>query len=122
MHNNTYDNNNVFARIIRGELNTQKIYEDENVLAFNDISPSAPVHILVVPKKIGYISFHDFLEKASSKEISIFFKTIQKIASLKELDKNGYRLVTNIGSDALQEIFHFHVHILAGKSLGPILT
>ncbi|MFV9875092.1 MAG: HIT domain-containing protein [Rickettsiales endosymbiont of Dermacentor nuttalli] len=120
MHNSTYDDNNVFARIIRGELNTQKVYEDEYVLAFNDISPAAPIHILVIPKKSGYTSFHDFLKNAPSKEVSIFFKAVQNIASLKGLDTDGYRLVTNIGSNAMQEIFHFHVHILAGKPLGPI--
>lgn len=115
-----YDQNNVFAKIICGEIPSQKVYEDDKILAFYDISKAAPTHVLVVPKA-EYISFADFIDKAESIEIANFFGKVKEIASQIGLDKNGYRLITNNGSDASQTVPHFHVHILGGKKLGGLL-
>lgn len=116
-----YDKNNIFAKIIRGEIKAQKIYEDELVLAFNDISKASPIHVLVVPKG-EYENFSDFNNKASDQEISHFFRKVTKIAKDLNLDNSGFRIITNNGSDAHQTVKHFHVHILAGKKLGPLLS
>lgn len=116
-----YDQNNVFAKILRKEIPCEKIYEDEAVLAFKDINPSAPVHILVITKK-EYLSFDDFVEQAQDKEISYFFKTVQKIASSSGLVKSGYRIITNHGDDGCQTVPHFHLHILGKKKLGPLIV
>ena len=115
-----YDQNNVFAKIIRGEIPSQKVYEDDKILAFYDISKAAPTHVLVVPKA-EYIAFADFIDKAESIEIANFFGKVKEIASQIGLDENGYRLITNNGSDASQTVPHFHVHILGGKKLGGLL-
>jgi diadenosine tetraphosphate (Ap4A) HIT family hydrolase len=112
----TYDNNNIFARILRGEIPCKKCYEDEIVLAFHDISPAAAVHILAVPKT-AHKSFDDFTMNASEQEISAFFKAIQKITTMLGIDKTGYRLITNHGEDGFQTVPHFHVHILGGEKL-----
>ncbi len=116
-----YDKNNIFARIIRGEVPAQKIYEDEYIIAIKDIAPAAPIHILVIPKG-EYISFHHFMEKADSQEISHFFKIAKKISSDLGLEKNGYRILSNIGNEGMQTIPHMHLHILAGKSLGKLVN
>ncbi len=116
-----YDKNNIFAKIIRGEIPAKKVYEDEKVLAFFDISKAAPTHVLVIPKG-EYLNFPDFVEKAAAEEISYFFKKVAEIATLVEADKSGFRLISNIGSHANQTVPHFHVHILAGKKLGPLLS
>ncbi|MBQ4875505.1 MAG: HIT domain-containing protein [Rickettsiaceae bacterium H1] len=112
-----YDANNVFYKIIRGSASCNKVHEDEKVLAFHDINPVSPVHILVIPKE-KYTSFHDFLEK--SPDVNHFFSVVRKIADDRNLTKNGYRIVTNHGKDGGQIIPHFHVHILGGKKLGGI--
>lgn len=117
----SYDNNNIFAKIIRRDIPAQKIYEDEQVLAFKDISAAAPTHVLVIPKG-QYVDFCDFSLKATSEEISYFFKQTAKIAELLGSNKEGFRLISNIGSNAHQTVPHFHVHILAGKKLGPLLS
>lgn len=115
-----YDSNNIFAKIISGKLDSDKIYEDESVLAFKDKYPVAPIHILVIPKG-QFVDFSDFVRKADSETISKFFKTIDEIVVKLGLDKTGFRIVNNQGKDALQAVPHFHIHILGGKSLGPIL-
>lgn len=112
-----YDHNNIFARIIRGELPAKKIYEDEHVIAINDIAPAAPIHILVLPKG-EYTSFDDFIEKASLEQVGHFYKIVQKICSDLDIVKNGYRVVCNIGTHGMQTVPHMHLHILAGKNLG----
>lgn len=117
----TYDKNNIFAKIIRQEIASKKIYEDEKVLAFWDISKAAPTHALIIPKG-EYLNFSDFVKKASSKEVSYFFKKIDEVAALLGIEKEGFRLISNIGPDANQTVMHFHVHILAGKKLGPLLS
>lgn len=116
----TYDTNNIFARILRGEIPCDKVYEDAHVLAFNDIAPTAPVHVLVVPRG-AYRSFDDFAQRAAPAEMQGFFAAIQKIAAMKGLVEGGYRLITNHGADASQTVHHFHVHILGGKPLGGLL-
>ena len=117
----TYDSNNIFAKIIRGEIPAKKVYEDEKVLAFHDIAKAAPTHVLVIPKG-EYKSFSDFVAKAEAEEISYFFKKVAEIANLLAADKSGFRLISNVGSDANQAVPHFHVHILAGKKMGPLLS
>ena len=111
-----YDKNNIFAKIIRGEIPSNKVYEDGEVLAFHDISKAAPLHILVIPKG-EYLNFSDFVSKAKPEEVSYFFKKIAEIAKLLGVDESGFRLISNIGADASQAIPHFHVHILAGKKM-----
>lgn len=112
-----YDENNIFAKILRDESPYEKVYNDDNVLAFYDKYPDAPVHILVVPKG-QYISYDDFIANAKSEEIISFFKSVREIAHKYDLQETGYRLVTNHGKDAEQVVPHFHVHILGGKRLG----
>lgn len=117
----TYDPDNIFAKIIRGEIPSNKVYEDENVLAFRDISRAAPTHVLVVPKG-EYKNFIHFTTEASPEKVANFFKKTSEIAMSLGADKSGFRLISNVGPDAHQTIPHFHVHILAGKKMGPLLS
>ena len=116
---NNYNTDNIFAKIIKGEIPCDKIYEDEHILAFNDIAPLAKTHILVIPKG-QYVSFDDFTANASADEIANFYKTIQIIAQQAELNTTGYRLISNHGADAYQTVEHFHVHILGGEKLAAM--
>lgn len=116
-----YDETNIFAKILRGELPNRTVYEDEWVLAFHDIAPQAPTHILVIPKG-DYVSWDDFSSKASDTEIAAFVRAVGKIARDLGLPAQGYRLLANTGLDANQEVPHFHMHILAGKPMGPLLA
>ncbi len=116
-----YDDRNIFARILRGELPCNKVYEDEHVLAFNDIRPLARTHILVIPKG-PYVSWDDFSERASADEIAAFVRAVGKIARDQGLVAPGYRLLANVGADSGQEVPHLHVHIFAGQPLGPMLA
>jgi histidine triad (HIT) family protein len=115
-----YDRNNVFAKIIRGEIPCKKVYEDEHVLAFHDINPQTPTHILVVPKG-DYVSFDDFSSQASDVEIAAFVRAAGKIARDAGAVAPGYRVLANTGPDAHQEVPHFHLHIFAGKDLGRMI-
>jgi len=115
-----YDKNNIFARIIRGEIPGQKVYEDDHVVAINDIAPAAPVHILIMPKG-EYVSFDDFSQHAPAEHVANFFRTIAKIAKQSGIDKTGYRLIANHGADASQSVPHFHVHLIGGRGLGGLL-
>ncbi len=117
----SYDTNNIFAKILRGEIPCKKVYEDEFALAFDDIAPAAPVHVLVIPKG-SYVSFHDFSAHAPADLVKGFFAAVQKVVAQLGVDKNGYRLLSNHGPDASQAVPHFHVHILAGKPLGPLVA
>lgn len=112
----TYDENNIFAKILREEIPTTKIYEDEYAIAFHDINPKAPIHVLVLPKG-AYTDFTDFSMNASPDKISGFFKAVAKVAQQLGITDNGYRIVGNIGKDGGQEVPHLHIHILAGKKL-----
>jgi len=116
-----YDENNIFAKILRGEIPCDKVYEDEYVLAFNDISPLKPVHILVIPKE-AYVSIDDFGANASSEEVSGFFAAISKIAAEKGVDGSGFRAIANTGDDGGQEVPHFHMHILGGARVGKMVS
>jgi diadenosine tetraphosphate (Ap4A) HIT family hydrolase len=116
-----YDSTNIFARILRGEVPSANVYEDEHALAFNDIMPQAPVHILVIPKG-PYVSWDDFSERASDAEIAGFVRAVGKVARDHGLPADGYRLLANVGRLSGQEVPHLHVHILTGRPLGPMLT
>jgi len=116
-----YDEGNVFAKILRGELPCKKVYEDSHALAFHDINPLAPVHILVIPKG-PYVSWDDFSERATDEEISGFVRAIGKVARDQQLVVQGYRLLANTGKRAGQEVPHLHVHIFGGQPLGPMLA
>ena len=115
-----YDQSNVFARILRGELPCKRAYEDDHALAFHDINPLAPVHVLVISKR-DYVSLDDFSASASAEELAGFFRAVGETARCLGLSRSGYRLVANAGYDANQEVAHFHVHILGGASLGGVL-
>jgi diadenosine tetraphosphate (Ap4A) HIT family hydrolase len=116
-----YDDQNVFAKILRGEIPSKKVYEDDVAYAFHDITPQAPTHILVIPKG-AYVSWDDFSARASEAEIAGFVRAVGKVAREAGLVAPGYRLLANTGLDSNQEIPHLHVHIFAGKPLGPMLV
>ena len=116
-----YDDSNIFAKILRGDLPSKKIYEDEWAMAFHDINPLAPVHILVIPKG-PYVSWDDFSEKATDAELAGFTRAIGKVARDQQLVVQGYRLLANTGKRAGQEVPHLHVHIFGGQPLGPMLA
>jgi histidine triad (HIT) family protein len=115
-----YDRNNVFARILRGEVPCNKVYEDEHVLAFHDINPLTPIHILVIPKG-EYISLVDFSANASAAEHSAMFRALGQIARELGAAENGHRIIANCGRDGHQEVPHFHVHLFGGRDLGRML-
>jgi diadenosine tetraphosphate (Ap4A) HIT family hydrolase len=116
-----YDDGNIFARILRGEIPSKAVYEDEHALAFHDINPLAPLHILVIPKG-PYVSWDDFSERASDAEIAGFVRAVGKVARDESLVGSGYRLLANVGADSGQEVPHLHVHIFGGRPLGPMLA
>ena len=116
-----YDESNIFARILRGELPCAKVYEDDHVLAFNDIRPLAQTHILVIPKG-PYVSWDDFSERGSDEEIAAFVRAVGSIARDAGLVDSGYRLLANVGAHGGQEVPHLHVHIFGGQPLGPMLA
>ncbi len=116
-----YDSNNVFARILRGEIPCTKVYEDEHTLAFHDINPQAPVHILVIPK-CAYVSMDDFTASASDGEIAALFRAVRLVADQAGVTGPGWRMLANAGADANQEVPHLHIHIFGGRNLGPMLA
>lgn len=116
-----YDEGNIFARILRGEIPAKKVYEDEHALAFHDINPLASTHILVIPKG-PYVSWDDFSAKASGAEIAGFVRAVGKVARDSGLVESGYRLLANTGLNSGQEVPHLHVHIFGGGPLGPMLA
>jgi histidine triad (HIT) family protein len=116
-----YDEGNIFARILRGELPCKKVFEDEHALAFHDINPLAPVHILVIPKG-AYVSWDDFSERGSAEEIAGFVRAVGTVARDAGMVVGGYRVLANIGKRAGQEVPHLHVHIFGGQPLGPMLS
>lgn len=116
-----YDDQNIFARILRGEIPAKRVYEDEWALAFHDINPQAPHHVLVIPKG-AYVSWDDFSARASDAEIAGFVRAVGHVAREAGLVAPGYRLLANIGRDAHQEVPHLHVHLFAGRPLGPMLA
>lgn len=116
-----YDDNNIFARILRGEIPNKTVYEDQWALAFHDINPQAPVHVLVIPKG-RYVSWADFAKGASADEIAGFVRAVGAVGEMLGLEAPGYRLLANAGLDAHQEVPHLHVHVFGGRKLGPMLV
>ena len=116
-----YDDQNIFAKILRGEIPNRTVFEDEWALAFHDINPQAPVHVLVIPKG-AYVSWDDFAAKASDAEIAGFVRAVGTVARDLGLVAPGYRLLANVGQHGHQEVPHFHVHLFGGRPLGPMLT
>lgn len=115
-----YDESNIFARILRGEIPCKKVYEDEYALAFHDINPQTPVHVLVIPKG-RWVSFADFSQGASAQEIAGFIRAVGHVARELGLEDHGYRLLTNMGEDGGQEVAHLHVHIFGGRRIGRMV-
>lgn len=116
----TYDPNNIFAKILRGDIPCKKVFEDDHVLAFHDIQPQAPVHILVLPKG-AYKSMDDFTANASADEIAALIRAAGQIARDNGLDAAGYRLLSNCGLNGGQEVPHLHLHLVGGRKLGRML-
>ena len=119
-----YDDENIFAKILRGEIPNDTVEESEHTLVFRDIRPQAPVHMLVIPKG-KYVAYDDFAANASPEELVDFHRTLAKVCAEAGVSPghggNGYRTVSNAGGDAIQEVPHFHIHVLGGRPLGPIL-
>jgi histidine triad (HIT) family protein len=116
----TYDPNNIFARILRGEIPNRTVMETGHTLAFHDINPLAPVHVLVIPKG-AYATFDDFSSRAEEAEIADFHRVSAKIIAMMDLG-DGYRVISNAGGHGGQEVPHYHLHILGGRALGPMLA
>ena len=119
-----YDDQNIFARILRGEIPNDTVAENEHALAFRDIQPAAPVHVLVIPKG-AYVSFDDFCARASAAEQAGFLRLCAEVAAAEgvSLDRGqGFRAITNAGPHGVQEVPHFHLHLLGGRPMGPMLT
>ncbi|WP_372730483.1 histidine triad nucleotide-binding protein [Novosphingobium sp.] len=116
-----YDDQNIFAKILRGEIPNKTVYQDEFALAFHDINPQAPTHVLVIPKG-AYVSWDDFSAKANDAEIAGFVRAVGLVARQMGLVEPGYRLLANTGINSHQEVPHLHVHLFAGQPLGPMLV
>ena len=116
----SYDKNNIFAKILRGEIPCKKVYENEHVLAFHDVNPQKKIHVLVIPKG-DYIDLDDFNNKASDNEIVELNKAIIHVSSLLVVKDRGYRALTNIGNNGGQEVRHLHFHIFAGEKIGKMV-
>ena len=117
----SYDKNNIFAKILRGEIPCKKVYENDFVFAFHDINPQKKIHVLVIPKG-QYIDLDDFSKNAPDKEIIEFNKAISHVSSLLGASKKGYRVLTNVGDDGGQEVPHLHFHIFAGEKIGKMVS
>ncbi len=115
-----YDNNNIFAKILRDEIPCDKVYEDDNVLFFKDISPKAKIHVLAIPKT-PCVDLLDFISKNEQSVVSDFFNKIEKVVNMLDLKNDGYRIVSNSGINGGQEVPHFHIHILGGEKLASNL-
>ena len=116
-----YDDQNIFARILRNEIPSRRVYEDEWAVAFHDIAPQAPVHILVIPRG-RYVALADFVATASDAEIAGFLRAVGRVAQQMGLEQPGYRVLSNMGVHAGQEVPHLHVHLFGGAPLGPMLA
>ena len=115
-----YDSANIFARILRGEIPCKKVHEDQHTLAFHDIQPKAPVHVLVIPKG-AYVSWDDFHERASDAEQAALSRAVGAVARLMGVAEGGYRVICNVGRDGHQEVPHLHLHVLGGRPLGRMI-
>ena len=114
-----YDNNNIFAKILRKEIPCSKVYEDETSFFFDDINPQAKIHVLGIPKA-KCIDFEDFISNSDGKTVSTFFNSVNAVIEKLDIKKSGFRIITNAGVDGGQEVPHFHVHILAGEKIGSL--
>ena len=119
--NRLYDENNIFAKILRLEIPCNKIIENKFALAFSDINPQAPIHILIIPKN-SYINFFDFTKNASFNEVESFWKLVNDTIEHTKIYEKGFRVITNSGDDGNQDVPHFHVHVLGGKNLGRMIN
>ena len=117
----TYDTENIFAKILRGEIPNDTVLETEHSLAFNDIRPQAPIHVLVIPRG-AYVNYDDFASNASDAEIVDYTRAIAKVCEMKGVEADGFRMISNAGEHGVQEVPHLHVHILGGRNLGRMLT
>jgi len=115
-----YDDQNIFAKILRGELPAKTVMESEHSLALHDINPLAPIHVLVIPKG-AYVSWDDFSARASNDEIADFVRMIGEVARKTGADAQGYRLLSNVGKRGGQVVPHLHAHVFGGQPLGPML-
>lgn len=115
-----YDDQNIFAKILRGEIPNQTVYEDDHALAFHDIAPKAPVHVLVIPKG-PYVSMDHFCTAAGDAEIVGYMRAVAKVCEITGV-KNGFRAISNAREDGVQEVPHLHVHILGGRNMGPMVA
>jgi diadenosine tetraphosphate (Ap4A) HIT family hydrolase len=116
-----YDPSNIFAKILRGEIPCNKVHEDEHTLAFHDINPQAPTHILVIPKG-AYVSMEDFSARATDGEIAALIRAVGVVADIAGITESGWRLLSNVGANGGQEVPHLHIHVFGGRKLGPMLT
>lgn len=116
-----YDDANIFAKLLRGEIPSRRVFEDEHTVVFHDIAPWAPTHLLAIPKG-RYVSWDDFSDKASDEEIASFTRAVGRAAREAGLVETGYRLIANTGLDSHAEVPHLHVHIMGGRKLGPMLV
>lgn len=116
----SYDDQNIFAKILRGEIPNTTVFENDHALAFRDINPQAPVHVLVIPKG-AYVSMDHFCQEASEAEIAGFMRAIGEVCRIEGVSAPGFRAIANTGSDGVQDVPHLHVHILGGRNLGPML-
>lgn len=116
-----YDSNNIFAKILRGDIPCNKLYEDDFALAFFDINPQAPVHVLVIPKG-EYENQHDFLTGATDEEVIGFARAVGKVTQMAKVTDSGYRVISNCGVNGGQEVPHYHIHILGGGKLGRMVS
>lgn len=116
----SYDDQNIFAKILRGEIPNQTVLETEHALAFRDIYPQAPTHILVIPKG-SYVCFDHFAQEASDAEIVDYIRAVGEVCRMEGLEEDGWRLISNAGANGVQEVPHLHVHVLAGRRLGKML-
>lgn len=115
-----YDDDNIFAKILRGEIPCDKVYEDDHALAFNDINPQRPVHVLVIPKG-RYVDIDDFAASASDAEIAGLMRAVGEVAKLRNVTDDGYRILSNIGAYGHQEVPHLHIHVFGGADTGPMI-
>ena len=116
----TYDTENIFAKILRGEIPNDTVLETEHSLAFNDIRPQAPIHVLVIPRG-AYVNYDDFASNASDAEILDYTRAIARVCEMKGVEADGFRMISNAGEHGVQEVPHLHVHILGGRDLGRML-
>ncbi len=116
---NNYDNNNIFAKILRKEIPCDKVYENDHSLFFNDINPQAKIHVLGIPK-VSCIDYFDFINQSNENTIMSFFKSVNLVVDNLNIKETGFRIITNSGKNGGQEVPHFHIHILAGERIGNL--